>query len=98
MEAINKEHGFGYLNPEMFEESIRNSVQFPIRQNPRTVFSWLEKQLSILDSSGGDNTDRLAKQLLIKGLSHGLKDDVFKSFDFWFQRRGALKMLDSDVD
>ena len=30
MEAVNKEYGFGYLNPETFEESIRDSVQFPI--------------------------------------------------------------------
>ena len=38
LEAISKEHGFGYMNPDAFLESIRELIAFPVLKNPQTIF------------------------------------------------------------
>ena len=93
LEQLNQDHGYAFLNPEKHEEYILELVDFPISKNPARVFSWIERQLDILVSCGGNVTNSLKRKIVMKGLGKGINQkSVFVQNDFWFQCRGYLNM------
>jgi hypothetical protein len=84
--------GYGFLNPEKFEESIMNLVVFDVSRNPNQVFIWIDRQLDILKHCGGSISLSLKRKIIMKGLSANSQSSIFSQNDFWFTCRGHLNM------
>ena len=87
MTDLSVAYGQGYHDPDDQVELVKETIWFNPKRNPLRVFTWLNRQIRIIEAADGEVGDALAVDIVIKGLES--EKDVGQ---FWFRCKGDLKM------